>query len=99
MATLYEMQTRVKQFYNLRENLDQVIRYINNSIDCLEPSAKNFLTSYNVDGSSKGYSIVKKNISTLVERRDTIKNTIIPAINYEIRILKKSIEEEQLKLT
>ena len=99
MATLYELQTRLRQFYNLKDNLDYVVKYLNNSIDDLQPSVKNFLTAYSVDESSKGYVVLKKDLSTLVERRDTIKNTVIPAINFEIRKIKKDIEEEQSKLT
>lgn len=99
MATLYEFQTSLRYYNNLRDNLNQVVRYLNNCIDDLQPATKNFLTVYNVDEFSKGNNVLLKDLDSLVEKRNTIKNTVIPAVNFEISKLKKQIEEEYLKLT
>lgn len=99
MATLYDMQTRLRHFYNLKEDLNSVITYINNSIDDLNPSVKNILMAYSVDENSKASTLLSKNLENLISKRDFIKNTVIPEINLEISKLKKMIEEEQLKLT
>ena len=99
MATLYEIQNQLKRYYALKENLGYVINYINSSIESLQQSINNCLTAYSVDETSKGRDLLSKNLNLLVDRRETIKNKIIPSINFEISKLKKEIEEEQLKLT
>ena len=99
MATLYEMQNQLRRYYALKENLGFVVNYIDSSIDNLQQSINNCLTAYSVDETSKGRDLLSKNVNVLVDRRETIKNKVIPAINFEISKLKKEIEEEQLKLT
>lgn len=99
MTTLYEMENKLRIYYSLKENLGYVVNYINTSVESLQQATKNCLTAYSVDEVSKGYDLLSKNINTLVNRRETIKNQIIPAINFEISKLKKNIEEEQMKLT
>lgn len=96
--TLYEMQERLRYFRNLREQLEYVVRYTNNCADNLNLAVRNCLTSYNVDGHSAGNDVLKKSYKKLTDDYNTIKNTILPAINNEISKLKKKIEEEQLKL-
>ena len=99
MTTLYEMQNKLRRYYNLKENLGYIVNYMNTSIDSLQQSINSFLTAYSVDETSKGHGLLSKDLDGLIERRQTIKDKIIPAINFEISKLKKDIEEEQAKLT
>lgn len=95
MATLYELETQLRQYYNLRYELNNIVHYLNNSINYLQPAAKNFLSAYSVDDASKGSNSITKYVNELSNERNTINNTIIPSIDYEISELRRKIEEEQ----
>lgn len=99
MATLYEMQNDLRKYYTLKEKLTYIVNNINSCRDELKLSMDNFLSAYSVDEASKGYDDLSKISVELKNRRDTINNTIIPAINSEITKLKRKIEEEQAGLT
>lgn len=99
MMSLYEMKKDLNYYYNLKDLLNSIVDCYNKNILNLEPSIKSLKDSYNVDGVSKGSLSLSKGLESLIEKRDYIKKTIIPTINFEISKLKQKIEEEQLKLT
>jgi len=87
MATLYELQNKINRYYALRENLGYIVNYINDSIDSLRLSVNNCLSAYSVDETSEGRDLLSKDLNNLINRRNTIKNTIVPSINFEISIV------------
>jgi len=93
--TLYELQKKLNNYYNLKAIIRYDINKLNNAIDSLDLVIKNFSVSYSVDDSSigKDTSIDQKN--KLIARRDLLQNQVAPAINMQITKIKKQIEEEQ----
>lgn len=91
----YEAENNLKKYYALKENLNAIISRINISIDNLQQALKNCLNAYNAEETSEGYKELSKNLQTLVNKRDNIKNKIIPEINLKISKLKKQIEDQE----
>lgn len=99
MANVYELEKKKRYYNNLKDNLNILVKYLNNAIDSLKPASDLIGSAYNVDGMSADNNRLINERENLIFRRDSLVNTVIPNIDYAIRKIRRNIEEENMKLT
>lgn len=96
---VYELEKKRTYYINLKENLKIMLTYLTNSIESLKSASKYIDNTYSVDGISADKNRIYKIREDLKQRKTNIINSVIPAIDIEIERLRRSIEEEEAKLT
>lgn len=93
MYSKYELEKNRKLYYSLIDNLSSIIKYIDDCIENLNQSLIKFCEAFNIDGMSADNNKLSNCNKTLIDRRNALKNVIIPAINEEINRINMQIAQ------
>lgn len=99
METIYELRRKRNQYYNLKDSLEIIVRNLNDSIDALNVSNQKINESYTIDGVAADNNKISNCKNELIEHRDEILSSVIPAIEQEIRNLRQKIQQAESELT
>lgn len=84
MDSTYELQKKKNTYYNLIDGLSTITKNLDGSVDNLNDALNKFESAFNIDFLSADNNKISDNHKALVDRNNTIKNVIIPAIYQEI---------------
>lgn len=87
-----DLISKRRKYKNLRDNIKNIIGYLNNAIENLDTPSDKIASYYTIDS----ISIDKNKLSTaresLINRRNYLENTVLEKIRKEIRELDNEIE-------
>ena len=92
MNGLDYLNLQLNMYYELRNNIEQIVIKISSSIDSIELAAATFKNYYTLDSKSADNMEIINNKEKLLEEKDALFINIIPAINREIQRISNEIE-------
>ena len=99
MANLSDLYDKKRKYENLRGSIEQIISSLNIGINNLEYAASNIPNYYNVNTLSADNGKTGIIRGSLMDKKNFLSNTIIPAINnaiYGVNVeIQRTIEENR----
>lgn len=98
MASLSELYGKRQTYYNLRSSIEQLIYFLNNSINSLEDAVK-ISDFYSINTISADLNKTSNNYSELINKKVFLSSKVIPAIDSEISSISNEIHriEEEMR--
>lgn len=93
MSDMYDLKRDLNRYYEMKDNIVQVINDLKLSIDKLEPASTKNSDFYNIDGTGVDQNIISKKRDELVAKKDELSGKVLAEINSQIYILRKEIQE------
>ena len=81
-----------RSFKNLKNNINNIIKYLNNAIESLETPSTKCSSYYNIDGIGIDKGQVNAVREELIKKRNYLKNIISMELDKEMKELENSIE-------
>lgn len=95
MSTLSDLYSKKRKYKNLKESIENIINYLEISINNIENVSSRINSCYQIDGEKADKGKLSELNSELQEKKNGLKNTIYPAINNKIYELENQIIEEE----
>lgn len=91
MIDSVELKQKLRRYYNLMEEIQVVIKNLNDSINELNHCDKRMVDYYAINDAAFDNGKITNCKNKIINKRDFLQATVIPSIQYEITKLKKKI--------
>lgn len=86
-----ELKQKLRRYYNLMEDVQVIIKNLNDSINELNHCDKRLIDYYTINDGAFDNGKISNCKNKIINKRDFLQSTIIPSIQREITKLQKKI--------